>query len=164
MPVTDISHDSETLTLSLSAEFEAGPERVWRMWEDPRLLEKWWGPPTHPATFVDHDFTPGGRVSYFMTGPGGEKYHGWWRILSVDPPGRLEFEDGFADSEGHPDPGMPVTVARISIRESPDREGWTRMTMESRYGSLEDMEKVIEMGVEEGITAAVNQIDALLQA
>jgi uncharacterized protein YndB with AHSA1/START domain len=164
MPVTNVEHDKEALTLSLSAEFEAGPDRVWQMWGNPRLLEKWWGPPTHPATFVEHDFSADGRVTYYMTGPGGEKYNGWWRILAVDPPGRLEFEDGFADSEGRPDSGMPVTVARVSIESSPDREGWTRMVIESKYGSLEDMEKVIEMGVEEGITAAVNQIDDLLPA
>ena len=47
-----------------------------------------------PATIVDHDLTAGGRVTYYMTGQDGEPLHGWWRIISVDPPRSLEFEDG----------------------------------------------------------------------
>ena len=77
------------------------------MWADPRQLERWWGPPTWPATFVEHDLTTGGGAHYFMTGPEGEKAHGWWRIVAVDEPRSIEFEDGFADEEGRPDDEMP---------------------------------------------------------
>ena len=34
-----------------------------------------------------------------MTGPDGDKHHGWWEVVAVDPPHRLELEDGFADDE-----------------------------------------------------------------
>ena len=51
------------------AEFAASPERVWEVWENPRQLERWWGPPTYPATFTRHDFVVGGESRYFMTGP-----------------------------------------------------------------------------------------------
>ncbi|WP_367618868.1 SRPBCC domain-containing protein [Brevibacterium sp.] len=55
------------------AEFAAPPERVWEVYADPRQLEKVWGPPTYPATVVDHSLVPGGRVTYYMTSPeGGE--------------------------------------------------------------------------------------------
>ena len=47
----------------------ASPERVWQLWADPRQLERWWGPPTYPATFTQHDLAPGGHVEYHMTGP-----------------------------------------------------------------------------------------------
>jgi uncharacterized protein YndB with AHSA1/START domain len=65
------------------------------------------GPPSYPATFVDHDLSPGGRAAYFMTSPEGRKYHGWWRIEEVDPPRQLRFEDGFGDDEGE---GMEQVV------------------------------------------------------
>ena len=58
------------------AEFDAPIERVWQLWADPRQLERWWGPPSHPATVERHDLTPGGDVTYFMTGPEGEKHRG----------------------------------------------------------------------------------------
>ena len=60
MTVIDVVKDTEALTLTLTAEFAAAPERVWQVWADPRQLEQWWGPPTWPATFVDHDFVVGG--------------------------------------------------------------------------------------------------------
>jgi uncharacterized protein YndB with AHSA1/START domain len=159
MPVTDVNKDLEALTMTVTAEFDAGAERIWEMWSDPRQLERWWGPPSHPSTFVDHDLTPGGRAAYFMTGPEGEKYHGWWRFEEVEPPGRLRFEDGFADEEGNPNAEMPTTVATVTITEA---DGATMMTIESRFASRAGMEQMIEMQMEQGVIEALGQIDAML--
>jgi len=159
MPVTDVNKDLDALTMTVTAEFDAGADRIWEMWSDPRQLERWWGPPTYPATFVDHDLSPGGRAAYFMTSPEGEKHHGWWKIEEVDPPGRLRFEDGFADDQGNPNAEMPATIATVTITEA---DGATRMSIESKFGSREGMEQVIEMGMEQGIVEALGQIDAML--
>jgi uncharacterized protein YndB with AHSA1/START domain len=159
MPVTDLNKDLDALTMTITAEFDAGAERLWEMWSDPRLLERWWGPPNFPATFTDHDLTPGGRAAYFMTGPEGEEYHGWWRIEEAEPPNRLRFEDGFADEEGKPSPEMPTTTATVTIAEA---DGSATMTIQSRFPDREGMEKMIEMQMEQGMTEAVDQIDALL--
>ena len=43
MTVTTVRKDPEALTMTLTAEFEASPERVWQLWADPRQLERWWG-------------------------------------------------------------------------------------------------------------------------
>jgi uncharacterized protein YndB with AHSA1/START domain len=161
MTVKHIQKDPEALTMTVTAEFAAPVDRVWQVWENPRLLERWWGPPTYPATMVDHDLTPGGRVHYFMTGPDGDQHHGWWRIMSIDAPKRLEFEDGFADDTGAPNPDLPVTIMRVTLDEQPD--GVTRMHIVSEFASREAMEEVIAMGVEEGMTEALGQIDALLE-
>jgi uncharacterized protein YndB with AHSA1/START domain len=77
MPVTNVSHDADALTLTITAEFAAPRARIWQIYADPRQLEKIWGPPTYPATVVDHEFTPGGRVTYYMTGPEGDKHAGY---------------------------------------------------------------------------------------
>ena len=159
MPVTDVKKDLDALTMTVTAEFDAGAERVWEMWSDPRQLERWWGPPSHPATFVDHEFEPGGRAAYFMTAPDGQKYHGWWRFEEVEPPARLRFEDGFADSDGNPNPDLPTSVATVTLTES---DGRTTMAIESRFASRDHMEQTIEMGGEQGIREALGQIDALL--
>ena len=110
MSVTSVEKDFDRLTLVVVADFDASPERVWQLWADPRKLERWWGPPSYPATVQQYDLTPGGDVSYFMTGPEGEKYHGWWRVTSVNPPKSLEFRDGFADQDGNPAADMPTTT------------------------------------------------------
>src|SRR5882672_8006840 len=109
MTVTNVSKDPEALTMVVTAEFEAPVERVWQLWENPRLLERWWGPPTYPATVVDHDLTPGGRVTYFMTGPDGDKHAGYWQITAVDEPTSFSFDDGFADLDFNPNAGLPVS-------------------------------------------------------
>lgn len=160
MPVTDVSKDLDALTMRVTAKFDAGAERVWEVWADPRQLERWWGPPAYPATFVDHDLSPGGRAAYFMTGPDGQKYHGWWRVEEAEPPSRLRFEDGFADEQGNPTDAMPTSIATVTIDAV--NEGATRMTIESKFGSREGMEQVLEMGMEQGLTEALNQIDELL--
>ena len=160
MTVTSVRKDPEALTMTLTAELDATVERAWQLWADPRQLERWWGPPTYPATVVDHDLTPGGRVTYFMSGPDGDKFHGWWQVLVAEPPHRLELRDGFADDTGAPNEAMPTTTMVVTLTES-DRGG-TLMTVESTFPSLGAMEQLVSMGMEEGITAAMAQIDDIL--
>ena len=160
MPVTDVTKDLDALTMTITAEFDAGAERVWELWSDPRQLERWWGPPNYPATFVDHDLSPGASIAYFMTSPEGQKYHGWWRIEEVDPPSRLRFEDGFGDEEGNPKEDM-TGITTVTIAEA---GGTTTMSIESKHRSREEMEQVLEMGMEQGMVEALGQIDALLVA
>jgi uncharacterized protein YndB with AHSA1/START domain len=160
MTVSTIHRDLEALTLTITGEYRAPIERVWEMWDDPRLLERWWGPPTYPATVIDHALTPGGRVNYYMTGPEGDKSHGWWRVLEVDAPHRLAFENGLADDAGEPLADMPFMIIRVEL--SNVSSNMVRMTIEGTFPSLEAMEQFLSMGMEEGITGSVSQIDALL--
>jgi len=160
MTVTAVRKDPQQLTLTLEAEFDATPERVWQLWADPRQLERWWGPPTYPATFTKHSLAPGSRVEYHMTGPAGDQPHGYWDVLEVEQPNRLVFRDGFANADGTPNSELPMTLARVRIEGL--GTGRTRMSIESVFPSVQAMEQVIGMGVEEGLTQAVGQIDAIL--
>jgi uncharacterized protein YndB with AHSA1/START domain len=160
MTVTAVRKDPEGLTMTLDAEFEASPERVWQLWADPRQLERWWGPPGYPATFTAHDFRVGGRSEYYMTGPEGRVTPtGYWEIIELDPPRSMRIEDGFAD-DGTPNElpgpgGMNVTIEPIG-------EGRTRMSIENIFPDTAAMEQLLAMGQEEGLTEAVGQIDAIL--
>jgi uncharacterized protein YndB with AHSA1/START domain len=118
MAITSVRKDPEALTMTITTELDANLERAWQLWADPRQLERWWGPPTYPATFVDHDLAAGGRVTYFMTGPEGDKAAGWWTVVSADPPHRLEFKDGFADESGAPNDAMPTMTMVVTLTES----------------------------------------------
>ena len=151
MTVTAVRKDPATLTMTLTAEFDASPERVWDLWADPRKLERWWGPPTYPATFTAHDLAPGSHVEYHMTGPTGDQPHGFWDVVEVDPPRRLVFVDGFANEDGTPNDDFPRNEGRVTIE--PIEAGRTRMSIESRFPSTEAMEQVLAMGMEEGLTA-----------
>ncbi|MBM6622206.1 SRPBCC domain-containing protein [Micrococcaceae bacterium RIT802] len=161
--MTVISHqaDRENLTLAFVAEFDAVVERVWQIWEDPRLLERWWGPPTYPATFVKHDFVPGGDSRYYMTGPDGDKSRGWWKIVEVDAPSRIVFEDGFSGDDGEPSGWLGTATCTVTLE---DLGGRTRMTTVTTFESLEQLEEMVKMGMEEGMALAMGQIDAILGA
>lgn len=103
MSVIEIEKDPSALTMTVSAELAAPPERCWQLLADPRQLGRWWGPPEYPATVTEHDLTPGGHVAYYMTGPEGDQPHGWWRVIAVDPPRSLDVEDGIRAAMGQID-------------------------------------------------------------
>jgi uncharacterized protein YndB with AHSA1/START domain len=159
MTVVRTEKDSEALALTLVAELAAPPSRVWQVWADPRQLERWWGPPTWPATFEEHELAPGGGSRYYLTGPAGEKSRGWWRCLALDEPHYLEFEDGFSDDSGEPNPTMPTVRGRVELEETP---AGTRMTVTTRFATLEHMEQLVRMGMVEGMAQAIGQIDEVL--
>jgi uncharacterized protein YndB with AHSA1/START domain len=160
MTVITSSTNAEDLSMTMVAEFDAAPERLWNVWEDPRKLERWWGPPSYPATFTRYEFEPGGQCRYYMTGPEDFKHYGWWRIESIDGPHRIEFTNGLAGDDGEPVPGVEpmggvVTFERIG--------SGTRMTVLTQFIDTEQMKKMIERGMEQGMRQAIGQIDALLK-
>lgn len=159
MTVISSTKDVDALTMTMVVELDATPERVWQIWEDPRQLERWWGPPTWPATFERHELAVGGRSAYYMTGPEGEKSRGWWETTAVNPPHSLEYDDGFAEEDGTPNPELGTTHASVTLERV---GGKTRMTLLSTFESVEQLQQMIEMGMEEGMQQALGQIDALL--
>ncbi len=159
MPVTDVQKDTENRTITITAEFAAPVERVWQVYADPRQLERVWGPPTYPATFVDHDLKPGSRITYYMTSPEGEKFAGYWDIDAVDEPRGFDFRDGFADLDFNPIESMPVSANEYRFEVT---ESGTRAVYHSVYQSAEALQQVLDMGLEEGARSAINQIDELL--
>ena len=160
MPVTDVTHDLDARTITVTAEFAAPVERIWQIYADPRQLEQACGPPTAPATFVQHELTPGGRSHYFMTSPDGVRHYGWWMITAVDEPRSFSFEDGFAADDSFAAVEDLLVSRNVYTFEAID--GGTRATFTSTYDSPEALRRMLEMGFVENSTAALDQIDALV--
>ncbi len=161
MPVVDVKTDIDALTLTIVADFAAEVQRVWQIYADPRQLERVWGPPEFPATFVDHELSPGGRMNYYMTGPEGEKFCGYWRVTEVSEPDFFAFADGFADEQFNPNTDLPESQNVYSFAP---HQGGTRATFVATYSSAEGLQQVLDMGMIEGSSAAIGQIDELLAA
>jgi uncharacterized protein YndB with AHSA1/START domain len=159
MSVTNVEKDVENFTLIVTAEYDVPVDRAWQLVSDPRQLERWWGPPTHPATFVDFDLVVRGALTYYMTAPDGEQFHGVWNVDEVEPPSRLAVTHLFTDASGELLAGMP-TSGMIFEFESSDTG--TIFTVTNAYGSVEVMEQLLAMGQEEGLKQAMSQIDAIL--
>jgi uncharacterized protein YndB with AHSA1/START domain len=160
MTVTAVRKDPQALTMTIEAEFDASPERVWQLWADPLQLERWWGPPNYPATVTQHNLAPGGRVEYTMIGPAGDRHRGYWEILEVEAPRRLVFGDTHANADGTPNTDMQLATTRVTIEEV--AVGRTRMSIESRFPNAEAMEWVLATGTDVGRTQAVGRMDAIL--
>ena len=82
-------------------------------------------------------------------------------ITEVAKPSRLAYDDGFADADGEPQESAPVGSSTVDLLAT---DSGTQMVMTATYPTPEDLQKVLDMGMEEGITQAVNQVDALLAA
>jgi uncharacterized protein YndB with AHSA1/START domain len=160
MTVISVVKDADARTMTITARFDAPIGRVWQVWSDPRLLERWWGPPMYPATVTEHDLVPGGTVAYYMTGPEGERHGGWFRVRAVDPPHNLELDAGVADADGSPIPDTPTAVIRVALSELAG--GGTQMDITTAWASDDGMEWMLATGTDVGMATAVGQIDELL--
>lgn len=160
MPVTSVTKDPEALTMTMVGDFSVPVERLWAAYADPRQLERFWGPPGWPAQFLSHDFTAGGRAVYAMTGPGGERSAGYWEFLAIEEPSRIEVRDGFALDDGSPNPEMPSM--RMVFEFTPTETG-SRLTSTTYFDSADQLAQLLEMGMEQGATLAMGQIDRVLE-
>lgn len=159
MPVTSVTSDPAALTMTLVGDYPVPVERLWEAFADPRQLERFWGPPEWPATFSRHDMVEGGRSVYTMTGPDGERSSGYWAFTSIDPGRSIEVVDGFAGDDGEPNEEMPSMVMRLSFTATPDG---SRYTIVTTFPDLAAMEQLVEMGMVEGATSAMAQMDDVL--
>lgn len=159
MPVTEIITDPEALTMTMTADFAAPVDRVWDAFTNPRQLERFWGPPGWPATFTAFDFSVGGLAQYHMTGPRGERSSGRWEFLAIDDGASFSMLDAFADESGEPIADMPAT--RMTYVFESTLEG-ARVVSTSYFPTAEALEQLVAMGMVEGLTMGVNQLDRVL--
>lgn len=159
MPITSVEKDLDALTMTVTADFAASRQRLWEAYTDPRQIERFWGPVEWPATFTRHDVFVGGRSAYVMTGPDGERSAGFWEFLAVDEGRFFEVRDGFADEHGDENPAMPSMRMTFSFE---DTDQGSRLVTTTYFGALDQLEQLLEMGMEEGMASAMGQIDAVL--
>ena len=159
MPITSVEKDLDAITMTIVADFAATRARLWEAYTDPRQIERFWGPVEWPATFTRHDVFPGGRSEYHMTGPDGERSAGFWEFLAVDEGKFFEVRDGFAGPDGQENSEMPSMRMTFSFEDTDDG---SRLVTTTHFGSLDELEKLIGMGMEEGMRSAMSQIDEVL--
>ena len=160
MSVTSVDKDPEPLTMTVTADLDATVERAWQLWADPRQFEQWWGPPGYPATVVDHDLRAGGRITFVMAGPGGERHDSMWEVIAADPPRHLELRDGDVDDDGRPNDANAMTAMVITIDERDG--GGAVMAIRTHFDSQAGLAHMLAMGIEEGMRIVFSQIDAVL--
>ena len=154
MPLTSVTKDAAGLSLTVVGDYPVPQQRLWDAFADPRQLERFWGPPDWPATFTRFDLRAGGRAEYFLSGQNGEIWSGSWRFTAVNPISSFEAHDG---DDNAADENMPAFMT-FTFDATPTG---SRLTIVTRFSSVEAMEQTVP-GMEEGLRAAMPQIDSVL--
>ena len=159
MSVTSVQKDPEKLTLTITAELGAPPERVWQLWADPRQFERWWGAPGYPAKATALDLRTGGKVEFHLSGPDGDTPNNLWDVVEADQPRRLVLRDAIVDENDVPVDEGPSS---FTIRFESIAEGRTRMSIESKFPNADALKVALDMDMDKMLEWNVEQMNTIL--
>lgn len=152
--------NKEDNTIQVTREFAAGLDLVWQAWTSPELLDQWWAPKPYRIETKAFNFTEGGQWLYAMVSPEGDKHWCLADYKSIIPSKSYSALDAFCDEAGTMNTDMPRTFWTNVFT---DNNTSTTVNITLQYQSLEDLEKVVGMGMQEGFTMALGNLDELLQ-
>lgn len=134
--------------------FAAPRDRVFQVCTDPALIPQWWGPRRHTTTVDQMDVRPGGVWRFVTRDAAGheEAFHGEYR--EIVPPARLVQTFEWEGLPGH------VAVETLTLEE---QDGQTKMTVTSRFDTVEDRDGMLESGMDDGARETWDRLAALLQ-
>lgn len=155
----DFLVDQEKNTITVRREFAAGRQLVWDCHTQSELLEQWFAPKPWKTRTKSMDFREGGHWHYAMRGPDGEEHWGRMDYISIRPIENFKAWDGFCDAEGELNAQLPRAEWHSTFEELSDA---TLVQTVVTYQSLADLETVIQMGMKEGLTMALDQLEELL--
>ena len=163
----ELKHDAKGKTLTLERLFDAPRELVFSCWTDEEQIKNWWIP--GPGWTVPHskmNLEVGGNWHYMMKGPDdGSEWANMesWGIttyIEIDPPKKLVYEDSFSDENGGVNKDFPTSTTTLELIEQGEK---TLMRATTLYASEEDLQKVINMGMIQGVENTYGYLDTLLE-
>ena len=156
---TQVVKDLKEKSVRVSREFNAPVALVWRAFTESEILDKWWGPAPWRAETKFQDFSVGGYWLYAMVGPENQKHWGRMNYLSIDVNKNFHLEDVFCDENGIVNPELPVSKGSNVFTATANG---TRVEFKMNYSTEEQLQQIIEMGFEQGITICMEQLNQLI--
>ncbi len=156
---TQVIKDLKEKSILVSREFNAPVELVWRAFTESEILDQWWAPAPWRAETKFQDFSVGGFWLYAMVSPENEKHWGRMNYLSIDTHKNFHLEDVFCDEDGNPNLELPVSKGSNEFTATATG---TLVEFKMSYSTEEQLQKIIEMGFEQGITACLEQLNQLI--
>lgn len=141
-------------------EFDAPLHHVWRAWTESELLDMWWAPKPWKAKTKSMDFREGGSWLYCMIGPDGEQAWSRADYKSIVNNKSYTGVDCFCDENGNINNDFPSMHWKCDFSET---NSGTKVTVEITFANEADFGKILEMGFEQGFTAALGNLDELLE-
>ncbi|WP_276134342.1 SRPBCC family protein [Polluticoccus soli] len=155
----DFIVDKEKNTITVKREFAAGRQLVWDAYTKSELLDQWWAPHPFTTKTKSMDFREGGYWLYCMIDPEGKQYWGRMDYTKVNARESYKALDAFCDENGEVNPTLPRAPWDARFKDLGEN---TLVETIVTYNSLADLETVINMGMKEGLTSALENLDALL--
>lgn len=133
--------------------FDAPRERVFAAYVDPELVLQWWGSSDSTTTIDQMDVRPGGHWRFVVHGADGSEtaFRGTYR--EVTPPARIVQTFEWEGMPGH------VSVETAVFEDLGDR---TKVISTSIFHTGEERDGMIAAGMERGLNASYDRLDALL--
>lgn len=157
---TQVFKDIPAKSIRISRTFNAPLEKVWSAYTRSTWLDQWWGPAPWRAETKSMNFTAGGFWLYAMVGPENEKHWARFDFTAINTYKNFEGEDAFCDESGKPDSSFPRTKWNTVFTETP---AGTQVDAILVFGTEKDLQTLVEMGFEQGISIGLDQLDALLE-
>jgi uncharacterized protein YndB with AHSA1/START domain len=146
--------ERDALAFTLSRIFDAPRELVWKVINDPQLIPQWWGP-AYLATEVEKmDFKVGGAWRFIQRDNQGNEYAFKGVFAEIQPPERMVMTFEFEPLAGH------ISTDAYTFEALPD--GRTLVTARTTFNSLEDLEGMLQSGMEGGAVESWDRLEALL--
>lgn len=145
--------------ITIEREFAARQSMVWDCYTKRDLLDRWFAPKPLTTRTKFMDFRAGGCWHYAMIMPDGTEF--WSRLdyETIAPISGFTALEGFSDCDGNLNPDMPRAHWKVDFSE---RNGRAVVRTVVAYRSAEDLQKVIDMGMEAGMTSTLERLDELL--
>ena len=147
--------------ITVRREFAADRQTVWNCYTRAELLNRWFAPKPFTTKTKSMDFKEGGHWHYAMVDPDGTEYWGWTDYTRISPIDFYETSDAFCDSSGTINPEMPAADWQVKFA---DKGANTLVETIVSYKSLDDLESILKMGMEEGLASTLDRLDELLVA
>ena len=154
-----VTKDFKEKSILVSRVFNAPLEKVWQAHTDNEILDQWWGPSPWRAETKTIDFKAGGYWLYAMVGPENQKHWARMNYLAIDQYESIGIEDASCNENGKLNTELPVSEGQIIFTTT---ENGTRVEFKMIYPTETDLEKIVEMGFEQGITICHDQLERLL--
>src|SRR5262245_42261840 len=139
--------------------FDAPRTLVFKAFSTCEQIAHWWGPKGWTLPECQMDFRPGGVWLYCMRGPGGERSCGKAVYQEIVEPERIVYVDAFADAEGNVIKEMPEMLITVIFT---DHDGKTKLTNRAQFASAADLDRILGMGMSEGLTETLDHLEAYL--
>lgn len=156
---TKIKRDLEDKSITVSREFKAPLEMVWRAYTEEEFLNQWWGPSPWKVETKSMDFREGGYWHYAMVGPENQKHWARMNYIKINKHQKFNVEDLFCDETGNIDGKLPTSKGEAVFTKT---ESGTNVDFKLKYPTQEAMNQIIEMGFEQGISQCSDQLEVLL--